>query len=176
MSQNVFTLSYKKTYYLKHPIKFFNEVFNNIRAAYWRVSKGFAPRDAYEFGYWFLDIIPQMLKVLSTGCGYPGDEKFPTPESWKNHLLSISNMLENARDEVREQKNEYYPAYMKELEKNWEREWVTDENGNRIYRPVNSEISNKYFARERQLIEEQDIIAEEALKLLASVPLKRYWD
>lgn len=86
--------------------------------------------------------------------GYPDNEKFPTPESWKDHLLSISNMLENAREEVRDQKNEYYPAY---LEKN-------------------DEIAKKYFERARQLAEEQDTIIEEALKLLASTPLKAIWD
>lgn len=174
---SVWNMGYSKRYLLTHPWIAVREFWYNLRAAYWRSKYGFTPLDTYEFGYWFLDVIPQMLKFLAeNGCGYPGDEKFPTPESWKNHLLSISNMLENARDEVREQKNEYYPQYIEEIEKNWEREWVTDENGNRIYKPVNSKISNKYFERERQLMKEQDIIAEEALELLASVPLKRYWD
>lgn len=140
---------------LTHPWAAIKEFFLDLRAGYWRSKYGFAPRDVWNFDSWFLEVVPQMLKYLAeNGCGYPDNEKFPTPESWKDHLLSISNMLENAREEVRDQKNEYYPAY---LEKN-------------------DEITKKYFERARQLAEEQDTIIEEALKLLASTPLKAIWD
>ena len=174
---SVWTLSYSKRYYLTHPWVWFKHVWCNLQAAYWRSRYGFAPQDIWEFGYWFLDIIPQMLKYLAeNGCGYPGNDDFPTPESWKNHLLSIANLLENARDEVRDQKNEYYAEYMEHIEKNWEREWTTDENGNRVHRPVDNDIIKKYFKREQKLTEEQDVMAEEAIKMLAETPIKRIWD
>lgn len=174
---SVWNFSYTKRYYLLHPWSWIQHFWQNLQAAYWRSRYSFAPRDVWEFGYWFLEVVPQMLKYLAeNGCGYPGDEKFPTSECWENHLLSISNMLENARDEVRDQKNEYYPLYLEEIEKNWSREWKTDENGNRIYKPLESEITKKYFERESQLMKEQEVIAEEAIKMLAETPIQRIWD
>lgn len=173
---NVLLYSYTKRYYILHPWSFITETIRNIKAAYHRIIYGWAYRDCWELGYYLLNILPDMLKVLSTGCGYPGDEKFPTPESWKNHLLSIANLLENAREEVRDQKNEYYAGYMEHIEKNWGHEWTTDETGNKVYRPVDNDIVKKYFKREQELAEEQDVMAEEALKMLAETPIKRIWD
>ena len=89
------------------------------------------------------------------------------------HLLSIANLLENAREDVRDQKNEYYDEYMKHI---GEYEWVTDDNGNRVYQPIDNNISKKYIEREIQLAEEQDVMAEEAIKMLAETPIKRIWD
>lgn len=171
---SVWTLSYSKRYYLTHPWVWFRHVWCNLRSAYWRSKYGFCPGDVWEFGYWFIEIAPQMLKYLAeNGCGYPGNDDFPTPESWKNHLLSIANLLENAREDVRDQKNEYYDEYMKHIE---EYEWVTDDNGNKVYRPIDNNISKKYIEREQQLAEEQDVMAEEAIKMLAETPIKRIWD
>lgn len=166
---SVWTLSYTKRHYLTHPWVWFKHVWRNLRAAYWRASKGFAPRDAWEFDYWFLDVISQMLKYLAeNSCGYPANDNFPTPESWKNHLLSIANLLENARDEVRDKKNEYYPAYEKTI---WGRRDMSEEEKKKA-----SEIAHKYLERDNQLAMEQDTMIEEALKLLAETPLKALWD
>lgn len=174
---SVWKTSYSKRWLLTHPWIAIREFWYNLRAAYWRSKYGFASRDVWEFGFWFLDVVPQMLKYLAeNGCGYPGDDKFPTPESWRDHLLSIANLLENARDEVRDKKNEYYPQYVEETNKNWKREWITDEKGNRIYQPIDSTITKKYFAREKELSDEQDVMIEEALKLLIETPLRAIWD
>lgn len=175
---SVWTLSYTKRYYLTHPWVWFRHVWCNLRAAYWRSKYGFCPTDVFEFGYWFLDVIPQMLKYLAKNAvGYPGNDNFPTPESWENHLLSIVNLLENARDEVRDQKNEYAKEFYKFLDSKTIIE-ETDENGNKVHKiaPAPVEVEHKYFKRDMELAEEQDVMIEEALKLLAETPLKALWD
>ena len=165
---NVLLYSYTKRYYILHPWNFITETIQNIKAAYHRIVYGWAYRDCWELGYYLLNILPDMFKVLSTGCGYPGTEEFPTPESWKNHLLSISNLLENARDEVRDKKNEYYPAYEKTI---WGRRDMSEEEKKKV-----SEITHKYLKRDSELAMEQEIMIEEAFKLLLRLSIKNYWD
>lgn len=173
MSQNVFSFSYRKRYYLKHPIRFFKEIWWMLRAAYMRATKGWCYGDVWELGYWFLDVMPPMLKYLADhGEGYKGE----TPEEWHDHLYGIANLLENAREEVRDQKNEYFPAYDAQMHSNWKRDFTTDEHGNRVHKPYDNEIVRAYLKRDRELEVEQDVMIEEALKLLAETPLKALWD
>lgn len=157
---NVLKYSYRMRYYIYHPLKFIRETIQNFRAAYRRVVYGWCYLDCWNLGYHLLDILPDMLIVLSTGRGYPGNDRFPTPESWSDHLHSIANLLLNAREEVRDEKNEYWQEYSAKLEAGVERD----------------EIWQKYFKRDQELAEEQDIMIEEALKLLAETPLKALWD
>ena len=173
MSQNVFSFSYRKRYYLKHPIRFFKEIWWMLRAAYMRATKGWCYGDVWELGYWFLDVFPPMLKYLADhGEGY----KSETPEEWHNHLYGIANLLENAREESRDQKNEYYEGYEDYLKTRHQKNLEKDEHGNVIYKPDNAEIVRLYFKRDRELEAEQDVMIEEALKLLAETPLKALWD
>lgn len=175
--QSVFTFAYTKRYYLRHPLRFLRELSDNLREALHRARYGWAPRDCWNLGYWLLDVLPQMLIYLvDNGTSYPGNERFPTLESWRNHLLSIANLLENARDEVRDGKNEFYPAYEEETNKNRKREWITDEKGNRIYQPIDNTITKKYIKRDAELTKEQEVMIEEALKLLAETPLRAIWN
>ena len=166
---SVWTYPYSRRYYWRHPWVLLKDFWWNIKAAYWRSKYGFAPHDVWEFGYAFLEVVPQMLKYLAeNGSGYPGDEEFPTPESWRNHLISIANLLENARDAVRDEKNEYYPAYRDKINGNW--------------RPDDAEtftpddIVKRYIDRDVELAREQDIMIEEALELLKKTQLKALWD
>ena len=166
---SVWTHAYSKRYLTTHPWLWVKDVWYNCKAAYYRSKYGFAPRDVWEFGYAFLEVVPQMLKMLAeNGDCYPGTEEFPTPESWKNHLLSISNLFENARDEVRDKKNEYYPAYEKTI---WGRHDMSEEEKKKV-----SEITRKYLKRDSELAMEQEIMIEEAFKLLLRTSIKSLWD
>lgn len=177
MSQNVFSYGYKKSYYIKHPIKWWRETISNFKAAWRRATKGWCHMDCWEFGYWFLDIVPDMLDYLAdNAAGWPVDDKYPTYEDWQNHLRSIANLLRNAREESRDQKNEYYEEYEKYLKTQHQKNFEKDEHGNVIYKPDNAEIIRLYFKRDGELEAEQDIMIEEALKLLAETPLKALWD
>lgn len=161
MNLNVFRYNYRRRYYLRHPIKWWRETISIFKAAWRRATKGWCHSDCWELGYWFLEVMPQMLIYLAdNGYGYPGNDSFPTPESWSDHLHSIANLLLNAREEVRDEKNEYWQEYSAKLEAGVERD----------------EIWQKYFKRDQELAEEQDIMIEEALKLLVETPLKALWD
>lgn len=164
---------FKRSYYLRHPLRLLREIRDNLRATIGRAQYGWAPRDVWSLGDWLLDILPQMLEYLAdNGAGYPGDERFPTPEAWRKHLISISNLLENARDEARDLKNEYAADYHKELD-----EWFNSMDREKRY--INnepSEITEKYIKRDMELAEEQEAMIEEAFKLLLSVSIKSYWD
>lgn len=167
---SVWSSCYTKQYYFKHPWVWCKHFWRNLRAAYCRARYGFYPSDVWEFGYWFLDVVPQMLLYLTdNSVGYPGDDQFPTPELWGAHLRSIANLLENARDEVRDEKNEYASAYFNEEDS------IFKQQENKIV-IKESDIFDKYYKRDLELAREQDIMIEEALKLLAKTPLKRIWD
>lgn len=178
---SVWTHGWSKRYLLKHPWIWVKDFCSNLRAAYYRSKYGFAPRDVWELGYWFLDIFSQMLKYLAeNGVGYKVlDEKnFDediAAEDWKNHLLSISNLLENARDEVRDKKNEYYPAWEEQTLNDQFEEWY-DEKGNRHLKAKDNTIVKKYLERDAQLAREQDTMIEEALELINKVGIKSLWD
>lgn len=172
---SVWTHGWSKRYLLTHPWIWVKDFCGNLRAAYYRSKYGFAPRDVYELGYAFLEVVPQMLKMLADGDGYPGNEEFPTPESWRNYLLSISNLLENARDEVRDKKNEYYLAWEEQTWGDQFEEWY-DEKGNRHLKAKENTIVKKYLERDAQLAREQDIMIEEALELINRVGIKSLWD
>ena len=176
MSQSVLSYGYRLRYYVRHPIKFLRETRSIIKAAWWRITKGWCPGDCWEFAYWFLDVAPEMLDYLADhACGYPGNEKFPTYESWQEHLRAISNMLKNSRDEVRDKKNEYTEAHEKELETGWQR-YTTNSDGSKTVVVSDSPTFNNYYNRDLELSREQDVIIEEAFKLLAETPFKGIWD
>ena len=151
MSQNVFTYGYRKSYYCRHPIKFLKETWCNLRAAYWRATKGWAPRDCWEFSYWFLDIAPEMLNYLAdNGVGYPGDEEFDTIEKWHDWLHAQANNLIACREEEIEKHNEYEEAFMRSFKDMRKEEY--DENGNlTITFSDETDIDKKYFARCKEL-------------------------
>lgn len=160
--QSVFHYGYTKRYYLCHPLKFLKDTWLICKAGWRRATKGWCYGDCWDMDTWFLDVVPEMLKHLADyGCGYKGD----SPEEWHDHLYGIANLLENAREDVRDQKNEYAEAYKKELQ---------IRAGGGTYSPTDTVKS--YYRRDRELAEEQDIMIEEALKLIAETPLKALWD
>lgn len=177
MSQNVLSYGCKFRYYVKHPIKFLRETHSIIKAAWWRVTRGWCAGDCWEFAYWFLDVAPEMLDYLADhACGYPGNKRFPTYESWQEHLRAISNMLKNSRDEVRDKKNEYTEAHEKELEETGWPRYTTNSDGSKTVVVSDSPTFNNYYNRDLELSCEQDVIIEEAFKLLAETPFKGIWD
>lgn len=176
MNQNVFSYGYRKRYYCRHPIKFLKETWCNLRAAYWRVTRGWAPRDVWSFDTWFLDVVPQQLLYLADkGIGYPGDNEFDTIEKWHDWLREQANNLIACREEEIEKRNEYEEAFMRSIENRRQEE--RDENGNLTitFSDEDPEIDEKYFARCKELWEE----AEE-LRLNTFIELSRrfpaIWD
>ena len=177
MNCNVFQYSYIRRYYLRHPFKWWRETISNFKAAWRRATKGWCHTDCWEFGYWFLQVVPDMIDFLADkGQGYPDNDKFPTPESWSAHLHLIAALLRNAREDRADLENEYYPAYQRMLDNGENCEHWTDENGNDHVRWKDTEIGRNYHRRANEIAEKQDRMINEALRLLAETPLKAIWD
>ena len=71
-----------------YPWEFFEDCWLNIRAAYQRITRGFAYRDLFSIDNWFLDIFPEMLKEFRENLhSFPGNSEFPTFEKWLARML-----------------------------------------------------------------------------------------
>ena len=151
---SAFTWSRSKRYYLTHPWKWFQQLFYNLKHARQRIVRGYADDDVFCFFEWFLHVIPSMLQDLADDNygGYPGFPPFDTPEKWSIWLHEQSQRLISCREEERDKRNQYYEEYMKsfdmKLPENGETKITFDEA------PNHKEVSQLYFAREKELYEE----------------------
>ncbi len=140
--------NWSKRHYLKHPLHWVKDFRNNIIAAYQRAKYGWAKRDCWNLDHHLLKILPEMLHYLADNCqGCPADMEY---DVWKTYLNNIAYLLENSREEVRDQKNEYHYNHTIEID----------------------EESMKHIKRDQELFEEQRIMISEAFKMLS----ERFFD
>ena len=96
-------------------------VFKNLRycrrAVKWsaqRVKRGWADCDVWNLDSSILDYLYGTIKHLADNhYGFPGDEKFPTDESWTAYLNTMADCFYRAQED-----NEVYPT--PEADKWWE--------------------------------------------------------
>lgn len=66
------------------------------RVALWkrqRIQEGICDYDTWNLDGWMLQVIPTGLRKLARNTHtYPGNEQFPTFESWQKWLLETANM------------------------------------------------------------------------------------
>lgn len=166
---SVFERSYGKRYYLTHPWKIFTELWRDHKAAHKRIKYGWCSWDVWDWDNWFMSIVPDQFRYLADhGCAYPGREPFETPEKWHEWLYHMADLIESGLEEKQDEQNEYYEEYMKEL---MNEPWVVekkDENGNIHHIPTErTELSNKYFARAKELSDQGERNIREALTQIA---------
>lgn len=116
MNNNVFRFTYRKLYLLRHPIKLFKEVKDNLRAAWMRCIKGYCYGDIWNFCDWFLATVPKMLAHLEKNhCGHPAYMK---EEEWEQVLKELIQHLNNAEEDnpLAERKNPYEEAFIKQFD------------------------------------------------------------
>lgn len=110
--KNVFHLSWRPRYYLTHPIEFIRTIFRNIGDMWRRATRGWTYKDVWNFNYWFLEVIPDMLDYLADhGYGYPGDDEFDTPEKWNEWLHAQAAAIRSCQEEEQEKRNEHREEY-----------------------------------------------------------------
>ena len=103
----VYTWPAKKSWYLRHPLKWFGYLLYNIRSARQRVRRGYCDSDWYNFYAWFLYIVPEMLRDLADkGHTYQASG---SPEEWHDKLYRIAGNLEKCQEDNLP-KNEYEDA------------------------------------------------------------------
>jgi len=152
MDLNVFKWSFRPRYYLTHPWKWIKELFNNIRAAWMRATKGYCYSDCWNFNSYFCAVVPLILRHMADyGMGYPGGEPFDTKEKWETWLHEMANKIERLDyDDWMEDLNEYSKDYEKTFEDDFYKE--KHPNGPFITTTYDSslskeEIRKKYYER-----------------------------
>ena len=110
---------YRWRHYITHPWKFFEDCWLNIKAAYQRITRGFAYRDLFNIDNWFLDIFPEMLKEFRENLhSFPGNSEFPTFESWAAYLEEMETHFRNANENQKVELNEWEEDYPMKWQKN----------------------------------------------------------
>lgn len=147
-----------------------------------RARYGWTYSDVWNFNSWFLEIIPDMLDYLSEhGCGYPGDEEFPTYESWQKWLKEQAVAIRSCSEEGQEARNEHKAEYDAALEQcrmvtkpdpdHPNLHTITFEN-----EPANmDEITKKYYARASEIAVESETTLIKAMTELAT-KMPTLWD
>lgn len=180
--KSVFHLLHKPRYYLTHPIQLIKETARNIRDAWRRATCGWTYSDVWNFDYWFLEIIPDMLDYLAEhGCGYPGDDEFDTPEKWSEWIHAQAAAIRSCQEEEQEKRNEYAQEFHAALDQSKltsrpdpdkDNYWIIEiEN-----EPENmDEIREQYFNRAKEISDEsQETLAKAMSELARRMP--SLWD
>ena len=94
---------------LKYPsnwIRIIRMNLRNLKYAYQRVTRGVADCDYWDLDTYFLEVFVQGLDLLiKKQHGYPGNEQFPTPDSWDKYLQEMRDYFYKANEN-----NHYYPT------------------------------------------------------------------
>ena len=176
MKYKIFDTSYS----IRYPIKYFREVYWNIRNFLHRGKYGFGYDDVWNWSTWWLQVGADSMRYLAEhGSGYPGIEPFEEPEKWTDHLKETADKMEWVAKRLvyDDEDNEYAEEFHKLIGMNWVEE--KDENGNSVYRfnnsPEQEEIKRKYFKRMDELNKETD---EKCVEILSDIGknIGRYWD
>ena len=136
-------------YYITHPWEFFEDCWLNIKAAYQRITRGFAYRDLFNIDNWFLDIFPEMLKEFRENLySFPGNSEFPTFESWTAYLEEMETHFRNANENQKVELNEWEEDYLK-----YPLEWQKNKGEICLTMTDNTpkDITEKWLARETEI-------------------------
>jgi hypothetical protein len=161
---------YSKRFYLTHLHRFIQECWWNLKATWRRATKGHAWRDSAEMNEFLLYIIPSMLRDIANGEAYPGDEEFPTYESWQSFCNDLAAKFEYIQEEKCSDRNEYNEQFMVAFD------FLYNKNPNITMTSTMSkneaeEVCRKYRERENEIYEERRAVIHEAFSTL-----EKYYD
>jgi len=168
---SVWTWEANPTWYLKRPWEWFKELCWNIRSAHHRIQKGYCDLDWMNFDHWFITIVPQMLRDIADGHGYPGEEPFDTPEKWSAWLNKMADQLDacNEDNENNEYSDEFYKIIDDAAKRN--NQSIIDVEFNE----EEKEIKDKWYKRSIELIEERESLFQKTMQELLP-HWNRLWD
>ena len=156
---------YRARYYVRRPWRWFQELWWNLQAAWARATKGHAWRDSAEMDEYLLHLIPSMLRDHAKSIAYPGNDEFPTYESWQAWCNSLANRFEAVQEENWSGRNE------------WEHQWHNMNSMSWRYPNLTTtytfikedieEVREKYLAREQELYNEREQIIQQLYMELA---------
>lgn len=143
-------------------IRHFFRVFKHM---YSRIRKGYCEWDLWDFDHYLEEVLINGLKEFCDGTdGYPGNDEFPTFESWENYLKEIITLLERSQED---NENGYYVNdYLEDFE-NLPRDLF--DNKRPEYTPEQEETRRKFFDKEKEIAELRKADKDKALQMLAHV-------
>ena len=126
MSLNVLKGYYAPMRYPSNWIANIKMFFKTWRWAYQRAKRGYADIDVWNFDDYLTQVMENGIKQLANqSYSFPGDDEFPTAESWTNYLNKIVNLLHSSREDTRTYTNIYEEDYDKWIETHG---WNCDED------------------------------------------------
>lgn len=144
-------------HYILHPWKIVVQFFRNWKMARQRARRGWCDRDWWNMDYWFLEVVPDMLRALAENChGFPDGDDFPTYDSWVHWLNDIADRLSACTEDAIIDANEYKDA------------WLNADS-------LSSPELKKYFARSEEIYAERDKDMQECMAQLAK-HMRSLWD
>lgn len=160
----LFCFPYKKRYYLLHPWKFFITLWRNIKSGWQRATKGYCHYDLMDMDDWLLHMISHMLRDMGNDIAYPGNEEFPTMESWQKWLNNLAAKFESARENSpmgpqNEFEKEWHALLWNRVDKNPNITTTIEYDTSREHYDL---IRKQYFEREKEIYEERNRIVQEA--------------
>jgi hypothetical protein len=166
------SFSYKPTYYLMHPWKWFRDLYWHIRNFIHRGRYGFAYTDVWNWYIWWPTVGAEALRYMAEhASAYPGQIPWSTPGKWKNYLLTMASKLEWAASDksdflsdAHDKRNEYFGEYKK----------IKTDNPGEIS-DEQRQIIDQYWAREHDLELEDEIKRIEIFSEIGK-NLPRFWD
>lgn len=88
-------LTYRKSYYLKHPIALLEELHNNVKWFVQRGRRGYSDRDVWAIDWYLVSWLPQALEdIKSTKMGYPAGM---TEKRWNRDLDKMIKGLKDCK-------------------------------------------------------------------------------
>lgn len=156
---------YRPRFYLTRPWKFFQECWWNIKAVWQRATKGHAWRDSAEMDEFLLYIIPSMLRDIANGEAYPGNDEFPTYESWQQFCNQLADKFESAQEEKLYDRNQFNDKFLDAFDVVHGHPNITITHDMSVEEA--NEILRQHRDREAELYKERDIIIQEAYTTLA---------
>lgn len=88
-------MNYRLSYYFKRPHRFVEEIYDKIKWFIQRGKRGYSDYDTWSFDVYIVGVLAGGLKHLSKhAAGFPGNDEFPTWESWSDKLKEVAEVLE----------------------------------------------------------------------------------
>lgn len=96
----LYAFSFRKSYYVRHPLAFVREIKVLAQNAWHRMRYGFAWIDLWNMDTYLGKLVPSMLRELADrACGYPDSEGCPDMETYRAYLREFAKLWDYANSE-----------------------------------------------------------------------------
>lgn len=168
---DLFTVGYSPWRYPANWTRNIRHFFRTFKLMYERIRKGYCEWDLWDFDHYLETVLINGLKEFCVETqGYPGNNEFPTFESWENYIKEIITLLEHSQED--DENGYYVNEYLEEFEK---LPWDLFNNKLPEYTPEEKEIRNKFFEREKEIAALRNEDRDKALQMLTHIWGHLWW-